>query len=47
MAPGGPSVSELQKKPELGMPKWLLYGLIAKGAIIVLVVAGVLVYVNR
>ncbi len=35
------------EKPELGMPKWLLYGLIAKGVFIVLVVAGVLVYVNR
>lgn len=35
------------KKPELGMPKWLLYGLIAKGVVIVLVVAGVLIYVNR
>ena len=35
-----------EKKPELGMPKWLLYGLIAKGAIVVLVVLGVLVYVN-
>ncbi len=36
----------VEKKPELGMPKWLLYGLIAKGAIVVLVVLGVLVYVN-
>lgn len=35
-----------EKKPELGMPKWLLYSLIAKGAIVVLVVLGVLVYVN-
>lgn len=34
------------KKPEIGMPKWLLYGLIAKGALIVLVVAGILLYIN-
>lgn len=39
-------MTEPQKKPELGMPKWLLYGLIAKGVVIVLVVAAVLAYVN-
>lgn len=33
-------------KPGLAMPKWLLYGLIAKGVVIVLVVAGVVLYVN-
>ncbi len=40
-------MSDEQKKPELGMPKWLLYGLIAKGVVIVLVVAGVLIFLNR
>lgn len=33
-------------RPETGMPKWLLYGLIAKGALIVAVVAAVLLYVT-
>ena len=33
-----------QKKPQTGMPKWLLYGLLAKGVIVVLVIAGVLLY---
>lgn len=28
------------------MPKWLLYGLIAKGVVILLVIAGVVLYVN-
>ena len=27
-----------------GMPKWLLYGLLAKGGLVILVVIGVLVY---
>lgn len=35
-----------EQKPGVGMPKWLLYGLIAKGVVIVLVVAGVVLYVN-
>lgn len=39
-------MSEPQNRPELGMPKWLLYGLIAKGVVIVLIVAGILLYVN-
>ena len=34
------------KKPDLGMPKWLLYGLIAKGAIIFAIVTAVVIYVN-
>lgn len=34
------------KNPNLGMPKWLLYGLIGKGVFIVVVVAAVLIYVN-
>lgn len=33
------------KKPELQMPKWLLYSLIAKGMIAVIIVLGVLAYV--
>jgi|APHig6443717817_1056837.scaffolds.fasta_scaffold00283_5 hypothetical protein len=33
------------KKPELQMPKWLLYSLIAKGVIAVVIVLGVLTYV--
>jgi hypothetical protein len=34
------------RKPQAGMPKWLLYGLIAKGLTIVAVVAAVLFHVN-
>lgn len=30
--------------PNLKMPKWLLYGLIAKGLVVVLITAAVLVY---
>jgi len=30
--------------PNLKMPKWLFYGLIAKGAIVVLITAAVLAY---
>ncbi len=33
-------------RPDPGMPKWLLYGLIAKGALIVAVIGGILLYVN-
>ena len=33
-------------KPETGMPKWMLYGLIAKGVFILLVIGGVMLYVN-
>ena len=32
------------KKPDLGMPKWLLYGLIAKGAVVVAITVAVLWY---
>lgn len=39
-------MSEPENKPDLGMPKWLLYGLIGKGVVIVLIVAAVLLYVN-
>lgn len=39
-----PKVNEpARRKPE-GMPKWLLYGLIAKGIIVTLVVIAVLWY---
>lgn len=31
-------------KPQTGMPKWLLYGLIAKGVIVVLITLAVLWY---
>lgn len=34
------------RKPEVQMPKWLLYGLIAKGVVVALVVAGVVLYVS-
>jgi hypothetical protein len=34
-----------EKNPNTQMPKWLLYGLIAKGALVVLVTAGVVAYV--
>jgi hypothetical protein len=30
--------------PRMKMPKWLLYGLIAKGALIVIVVGAVMTY---
>ena len=30
--------------PNLKMPKWLLYGLIAKGLVVVLITAAVLAY---
>lgn len=31
--------------PNTQMPKWLLYGLIAKGVIVAAIIAGVVVYV--
>jgi len=31
--------------PNMQMPKWLLYGLIAKGVIVAAVIAGVVIYV--
>jgi hypothetical protein len=34
------------QNPNTKMPKWLLYGLIAKGALIALVIIGVTVYVT-
>ncbi len=34
-----------EKRPEMQMPKWLLYSLIAKGVLAVAIVAGVLAYV--
>ena len=34
-----------EKNPNTQIPKWLLYGLIAKGALVVLVTAGVVTYV--
>lgn len=34
------------KNPNTQMPKWLLYGLIAKGVVVALVIAGVVVYVS-
>ena len=33
-----------QTRPGMEMPKWLLYGLVAKGVLVVAVVAGVLWY---
>lgn len=33
-----------QPNPQTRMPKWLIYGLIAKGIIVVLVTAGVVAY---
>ena len=34
-----------EKNPNTQIPKWLLYGLIANGALVVLVTAGVVAYV--
>lgn len=34
------------KNPQMQMPKWLLYGLIAKGVLAVVIVVGVVIYVN-
>lgn len=31
--------------PNTQMPKWLLYGLIAKGAVVVAVILGVMLYI--
>lgn len=31
--------------PRMKMPKWLLYGLIAKGALIVIIISAVMAYV--
>ncbi len=31
--------------PNMQMPKWLLYGLIAKGVIVAAVIVGVVIYV--
>ncbi|HSO48707.1 MAG TPA: hypothetical protein VLQ68_12345 [Rhizobiaceae bacterium] len=33
-----------ERKPAMAMPKWLLYGLIAKGVIVVVIVLTVLWY---
>ncbi len=30
--------------PNMQMPKWLLYGLIAKGVVVAAVIAGVVIY---
>lgn len=35
-----------EPRPGTQMPKWLLYGLIAKGVLIVIVVAGVIAWVK-
>jgi hypothetical protein len=35
------------KKPELGMPKWLFYTLIAKGVVLALIIIGVTIYLGR
>ncbi len=35
-----------QPNPNTRMPKWLLYGLIAKGVLVVAVIIGVTVYVT-
>lgn len=35
-----------QANPNTKMPKWLLYGLIAKGALVAAVIIGVTVYVT-
>jgi hypothetical protein len=34
-----------EKNPNTQMPKWLLYGLIGKGLLVVLVTGGVVAYV--
>lgn len=34
-----------QGNPNTQMPKWLLYGLIAKGVIIVAIIIGVMLYI--
>lgn len=33
-------------RPGMQMPKWLVYGLIAKGAVVVAVTLAVVIYVN-
>lgn len=33
-----------ENRPATAMPKWLLYGLVAKGVIVVLITVGVLWY---
>ena len=33
-------------RPGMQMPKWLLYGLIAKGAVVIVVTLAVVIYVN-
>ncbi|MFZ1815671.1 MAG: hypothetical protein WBO55_08255 [Rhizobiaceae bacterium] len=33
-----------ENEPQVGMPKWLLYGLIAKGVLVVCIVLAVLWY---
>ena len=35
-----------ERKPGTEMPKWLLYGLICKGVLVVAVTVGVVVWVN-
>ena len=34
-----------QKNPNTQMPKWLLYGLIGKGIVVVVITVGVVAYV--
>ena len=36
-----------EKNPNTKMPKWLLYGLIAKGAIVVLITIAVVFWLSR
>ena len=36
-----------QKNPNTQMPKWLLYGLIAKGVIVVLITIAVVFWLSR
>jgi hypothetical protein len=33
--------------PEIGMPKWLIYALIAKGVVLALIIIGVTIYLGR
>ena len=44
MAAGADIMSE--RKPGIEMPKWLLYGLIGKGGLVVAVTLAVVVWVN-
>lgn len=38
-------MTQKNPNPNTQMPKWLLYGLIAKGVIVAAVIAGVVIYV--